>query len=94
MVINDFYSGWQSGTSRVPQESVLSSSLFNISVNILSCGTESTVTKFADDTKLGGRVHMSEGRAVLQSGLDWLEEWASKNCMKTNKDKCKVLLLE
>lgn len=35
----------------------------------------------ADDTKLGGEVNVSEGKAILQSDLESLEEWASKNYM-------------
>lgn len=35
-----------------------------------------------------------KGEATLQEDLDCLEEWASKNPMKFNKDKCKVLLLK
>jgi len=36
-------------------------------------------------------VNTSEGRAILQRHVDRLEEWASKNSMEFNKDKCKVL---
>ncbi|GAB0184934.1 hypothetical protein GRJ2_000958700 [Grus japonensis] len=49
--------------------------------------------KFSDDSKLSGEVDASEGRATLQEDLDRLEEWANKNLMKFNKDKCKVLHL-
>jgi len=48
-----------------------------------------TLTKFMEDTKLGSKVDMSGGRVILQTDLDRLEEWASKNCM-FNKDKSKA----
>ncbi|GAB0209889.1 cAMP-dependent protein kinase inhibitor alpha [Grus japonensis] len=65
----------------------------NIFINYLAGGIESTITKFADDSKLVGEVNTSEGRDILQRHLDRLEEWASKNSMKFNKDMCKILHL-
>lgn len=62
--------------------------------NDLNDETENTFTKFVDDTKLCGEVDMKGGRDVLQRELDRLKGWASKNYMKFNKDKCKVLHLE
>lgn len=45
---------------------------------------------FADDTKLERPVDMLKGRAAIQRGLERLEEWANRNIMKFNKNKCKV----
>ncbi|PKU45825.1 rna-directed dna polymerase from mobile element jockey-like [Limosa lapponica baueri] len=60
-------------------------------INTFISGIENTLTKFADNSKLGGEVDMSEGLAILQRNLDRLEEWTIKNCMEFNKDKYKVL---
>ncbi|PKU45447.1 rna-directed dna polymerase from mobile element jockey- hypothetical protein [Limosa lapponica baueri] len=91
VVISGFYSGWWPVTSEVSQTLIPGPMLFNIFINYLHDGTANTLTKFADDTKLGSEVDMLEGRAILQRDLDRLEKWASKNCMKFNEDKCEVL---
>lgn len=48
--------------------------VFNVFMNDLDKGLESTLVAFADDTKLGGTVSALKGRAATQRGLGRLEE--------------------
>jgi len=48
------------------------------------------LSKFANDTKLGGAVSLLEGRNGIQRDLGRLKRWACANLMKLNKAKCRL----
>ncbi|KAJ7407715.1 hypothetical protein BTVI_62357 [Pitangus sulphuratus] len=89
VVIHGTESSCRSVANSVPWESVLGPVLFNCD---LGEGTECTLSKFADDTRLEGVAGTPKGCTAFQGDLDRLESWAERN-LKFNKGKCRVLLL-
>ncbi|KAK4810895.1 hypothetical protein QYF61_013303 [Mycteria americana] len=67
VIANGATSGWHQG-------SILGPVLFYIFINDLNAGVECTISKFADDTKLGGAVDSLEGQSALQRDLGRLKD--------------------
>eukprot|EP00061_Rhincodon_typus_P010066 g34065.t1 len=70
---------------------VLGPLLFVIYINDLDLNIEDMVSKFADDTKIGGVVDSQEGYLREQRDFDQMGWWAEEWQMEFNLDKCKVL---
>ena len=93
VVINGECSDWVNVSSGVPQGSVLGPLLFLIYINDLDNGVFSTISKFADDTKLGNRAYVRSDVEKLQKDLNLIVRWADKWQMQFNLSKCKVMHL-
>lgn len=82
---------WKRVTSGVPQGSVLGPILFLIYVNDLDENIVNKLLKFADDTKLLGKVSTPEEIQQMKDDLHQISVWTEKWQMSCNLDKCKVM---
>ena len=65
--------------------------LFNILVDDLKEGIDSTISKFTNGTNLGVSVDLLEGRRALHRDLDRLDPGPKSSKVRFNKTKCWVL---
>ncbi|XP_062894859.1 uncharacterized protein LOC134341044 [Mobula hypostoma] len=70
---------------------VLGPQLFTIYINDLDEGIKCSISKFVDDTKLGGCVSCEEDTKRMQGDLDRFGEWANSWQMQFNVDICEVI---
>lgn len=63
--------------------------LFNIFINDLDEGVESTLSKFTDDKKLGELADTLAGCVTIQQDLNRLESWAMRNLLRFSKGRCR-----
>ena len=70
---------WEDVSSGVPQGSVIRPLRFIIYINDLDNGIKSNLSKFADDTKVGGKVASRGGGDQIQESIDtcidWVKDW-------------------
>lgn len=91
VIINGTKSNWELVTSGVPQGSVLGPLLFIMYINDLDSGITSSISKFADDTKIGRVINSQDDCISLQKDLDMLHKWSKDWQMEFNVEKCRVL---
>jgi len=81
-------SQWAFVLSGIPQGSVLGPLLFLIFVNDLDSNLRNLLYKFADDTKVFGKVNNAADGVRLQEDLNRLCDWANMWQMEFNVAKC------
>jgi len=88
--IKGVMSGWMRVLSGVTQGSVLGALLFLVYINDLDTGLINELLKFADDTKVFGKVTDGSDRKSIQDDLNRLVNWADRWKKEFNVKKCKL----
>ena len=91
VVLNGCASEWSEVDSGVPQGSVLGPLLFLIYINDIDDSIINKLSKFADDTKLVGRVTTEDQVSSMRKDLNELYKWSEDWLMLFNAEKCKVI---
>ncbi len=65
--------------------------LFIIYINDLENGLKSSISKFDDDTKVGGKAITISDCEIIQNDHENIVQWSEKWQMPLNVDKCKVM---
>ena len=91
VVLNGENSEWVEVTSGVPQGSVLGPILFIIYINDIDTDIVNRFWKFADDSKMVGKVGTGLERSQMITDLETLLQWSDLWQMPLNISKCKVM---
>ena len=91
VVVNEVQSSWRWSLAVFPRGSAFGPVLFKSLNDDLDEGIGRTLSKFAGDTMLGGRLDLPEGRKALHRHPDGLGRWAEANCRSIYETKRRVL---
>ncbi len=93
VVIGNESSSLLSVNSGVPQGSILGPLLFVLFINDIPHGLSdgTNLVLYADDTKIWREINTLTDYNILQSDINYLNDWAVRNKMKFHLDKCKVI---
>ena len=93
VVVDGVSSSLRPVQSGVPQGSILGPLLFVMFINdMFQCTSSGTsITLYADDTKIARQIDSWADHTILQQDIDALHIWSVNNKMKFHPGKCKVI---